>query len=342
MSPEDFQKLKQILAVPLRVVLVGHKSPDGDAVGACLAMQHYLERKGHQVQSIVPDGMPDFLSWLPDFSTIARYDTQEEICNQKILESDFIFMLDFNALHRLGAVLEKEITTKTNEQRILIDHHIAPEPIAAYMYSDPQACSTCQMVYDFILKMGEGDLIDKQVATCIYTGIMTDTLSFKTPLTSSHTHRVAADLIARGAVNYQISQYVYQQKTQQNLQILAIALRNLKVLSDVCAAYITLPAADLAHIERKKGDTEDLVNYALSLKNIHFAAIFIEDPQNNRIKISFRSQGNFSVNTFARKHFQGGGHQNAAGGISHLPLSDTIVKFEKLVLLLQKKINFFL
>lgn len=331
MNIQQFQKLKQILAVPSRMVLLGHKSPDGDAVGACLAMQYYLKRKGHIVQSIVPDAIPDVLSWMPDFASIFVYEKQENICNKKIKEADFIFLLDFNAFERLGKDLEKILLEKPKNNFAIIDHHKDPQKFSDYLFHNSKNSSTCELIYNFILKMQEEHLINKEIATCLYTGIITDTNAFKTPLTSSHTHRIVADLIEKGAVNYKISEYIYQQNTFEKLQILAIALKNLKILKDFFTAYITLSINDLAPIKRKKGDTENLVNYALSLKNVYFAAIFVEDEKKKMIKISFRSKGDFSVNHFAKKHFNGGGHKNAAGGISEQSLQKTLREFEKLL-----------
>ena len=199
------------------------------------------------------------------------------------------------------------------------------------MYSDVEMCSTCQMVYHFIVKMGDLNLIDSEISTCLYTGIMTDTGSFRFRSTTSLTHRVIADLIDKGAENDRIHSKVYDSSSYGRLQLLGQALRNLKVQSVYKTAYITLTQEEKIANNFKKGDTEGIVNYALSIKGIVMAAIFIEDKEQGIIKISFRSKGTFSVNQFARENFNGGGHDNAAGGKSDLSMEETINKFNKLL-----------
>ena len=331
MIPQQIQQIKQIISKPTSIVLVGHKNPDGDAVGACLAMQHYLSLKGHQVQSIVPNAIPDFLKWMPLVETIYKYDNQRAVSNKILSKAQWIFLLDFNALHRVGEDLQKQLEKQRKEFFLMIDHHQQPEEVAFYTYSDPKSCATCQMVYDFIVMMGDEHLINPTIATCLYTGIMTDTGSFKFSLTTSYTHRTVANLIDKGAINHKIQEAIFNNYSYAKLQILGLALNNIKILKEFYTAYIVLSAAQMEPIEYKKGDTEGLVNYGLSLKNIYLAAIFIEDLEQNIIKISFRSRGNFSVNTFARNHFNGGGHNNAAGGSSKETLLQTVQTFEGLL-----------
>jgi len=213
---------------------------------------------------------------------------------------------------------------------VLIDHHQQPDTFT-YMYSDVEMCSTCQMVYHFIEKMGDLNLIDSEISTCLYTGIMTDTGSFRFRSTTSLTHRVIADLIDKGAENHKIHSDVYDSSSYGRLQLLGQALSNLKVQSAYKTAYITLTQEEKIANNFKKGDTEGIVNYALSIQGVVMAAIFIEDKEQGIIKISFRSKGTFSVNQFARENFNGGGHDNAAGGKSDLSMEDTINKFNQLL-----------
>jgi phosphoesterase RecJ-like protein len=212
----------------------------------------------------------------------------------------------------------------------MIDHHQQPDDVK-YMYSDVTICSTAQMVYQFIEMNNDVDLIDKDMATCMYTGIMTDTGSFRFRSTTSTTHRIVADLIDKGAENDRIHNNVYDANSYNRLLLLGQALSNLQILPSYKTAYITLTDEEKKRFDFQKGDTEGVVNYALSLKGIIFAAIFIEDKEQNIIKISFRSKGNFSVNQFARNHFEGGGHDNAAGGKSHLSMEETVTKFSSLL-----------
>jgi phosphoesterase RecJ-like protein len=211
--------------------------------------------------------------------------------------------------------------------KIMIDHHQQPNDYALYMYSDISMSSTCEMVYNFICNLGDEDSIDQDISTCLYTGIMTDTGSFRFPSTTSTTHKVIANLIEKGANNAQIHNNIYDTNTYSRLQLLGCALSNLKVLPEYRTAYISLSQQELNTFNFKKGDTEGFVNYGLSLEGIVFAVIFIENEQENIVKVSLRSKGAFSVNEFSRAHFNGGGHTNAAGGKSDLGLKETIEKF---------------
>ena len=211
----------------------------------------------------------------------------------------------------------------------MIDHHQQPDSVAKFLYSDTSICSTCQMVYHFIEMLGQLHNLTPEIATCIYTGIMTDTGSFRFASTTSTTHRIVADLIEKGADNARIHSNVYDTNSYNRLQLLGRALSNMVVIEEFNTAYITLSQDELDEFNYQKGDTEGVVNYALSVVGVNFAAIFIEDVNNQIIKISFRSKGKFSVNQFARTYFNGGGHDNAAGGRSEVSMDSTISKFLK-------------
>lgn len=326
---KQFDELKSFLERPRNVVIVGHRNPDGDAIGASLGLCHYLKMKGHSPTVVVPNEYPDFLHWLPGSKATYRFDWQNSQSQRAIKASDIIFLLDFNALHRVGNDMQNTLEKYQNDF-MLIDHHQQPDDFS-YMYSDVEMSSTCQMVYHFIQKMGDLDLIDSKISTCLYTGIMTDTGSFRFRSTTSLTHRVIADLIDKGAVNDRIHSNIYDSNSYGRMQLLGQALSNLKVLPVFKTAYITLTQEEKTINDFKKGDTEGIVNYALSIQGVVMAAIFIEDKEQGIIKISFRSKGTFSVNQFARKHFNGGGHDNAAGGKSNLSMDDTINKFNALL-----------
>jgi phosphoesterase RecJ-like protein len=233
-------------------------------------------------------------------------------------------------LHRVGDDMEKTLEAYENDFA-MIDHHQQPESVATYLYSDTSICSTAQMVYHFLEMLGDTESITKDIATCLYTGIMTDTGSFRFRSTTSETHRIVAKLIEKGAENDKIHSNVYDSNSYNRLLLLGQALTNLKILPKYKTAFITLSEKEKKKFNYKKGDTEGVVNYALSLEDIVFAAIFIEDEEQKIIKISFRSKGVFSVNQFARNYFNGGGHDNAAGGKSDLSLSDTVEHFTSLL-----------
>lgn len=326
---KGFEELKTFLEKPKNIVIVGHRNPDGDAMGSTLALKLYLDKKGHNCTVVVPNEYPEFLHWLPSSDTTYRFDWQNSQSQRAINNSDIIFLLDFNALHRVGSDMQNTLEKYPNDFA-MIDHHQQPDDMK-YMYSDVEICSTSQMVYQFIEMNADLDLIDADIATCIYTGIMTDTGSFRFRSTTSTTHRIIADLIDKGAKNDRIHNNVYDANSYNRLLLLGKALSNLQILPSYKTAYITLTDEEKKRFDFQKGDTEGIVNYALSLKGIVFAAIFIEDQEQGIIKISFRSKGNFSVNQFARNHFDGGGHDNAAGGKSHLSLQETITKFTALL-----------
>ncbi|TXD49598.1 MULTISPECIES: DHH family phosphoesterase [unclassified Polaribacter] len=326
---KGFEELKSFLATPRNIVIIGHRNPDGDAIGSTLALKHYLDKKGHLATVVMPNEYPDFLHWLPGSKTTFRFDWQNSQSQKAINNSDLIFLLDFNALHRVGFDMKNTLDAYPNDFA-MIDHHQQPDAVK-YMYSDTEICSTCQMVYQFIEMNHDLELIDANVATCLYTGIMTDTGSFRFRSTTSKTHRIIADLIDKGAENDRIHSNVYDSNSYDRLLLLGKALSNLQILPTYKTAYITLTDAEKKQFDFQKGDTEGVVNYALSLKGISFAAIFIEDSEQAIIKISFRSKGKFSVNKFSRNHFEGGGHDNAAGGKSDLTMAETVAKFTALV-----------
>ncbi len=329
MITKGLDDLKVFLSKPKNVVIIGHRNPDGDAMGSTLALKFYLEKKGHKATVVVPNEYPDFLHWLPGSDSTFRFDWQNSQSMRAIKKSDLIFLLDFNALHRVGSDMQNTLEQYPNDFA-MIDHHQQPDDMK-YMYSDTEICSTCQMVYQYIEMNDDLHLIDKNIATCLYTGIMTDTGSFRFRSTTSKTHRIIANLIDKGAENDRIHNNVYDANSYNRLLLLGQALSNLKILPEYKTAFITLSSEEKKKYNFKKGDTEGVVNYALSLKGIIFAAIFIEDTEQKIIKISFRSKGAFSVNKFARNHFDGGGHDNAAGGRSEYSLEETVTNFTKIL-----------
>lgn len=326
---KGFEDLSKFLEKPRNIVIIGHRNPDGDAMGSTLGLQHYLSKKGHNPTVVVPNEYPNFLHWLPGSENTYRFDWQNSQSQRAIKASEIIFLLDFNALHRVGHDMQKTLENYANDFA-MIDHHQQPDDVK-YMYSDAEICSTCQMVYQFIELNNDLDLIDKDIATCLYTGIMTDTGSFRFRSTSSKTHRIIADLIDKGADNAKIHNNVYDANSYGRLLLLGQALSNLQILPEYKTAFITLTEQEKKKFNFQKGDTEGVVNYALSLKGIIFAAIFIEDTDQNIIKISFRSKGTFSVNKFSRNHFNGGGHDNAAGGKFLGKMEDVITHFKELL-----------
>tara|TARA_R110001592_G_scaffold26070_1_gene98154 strand:- start:36 stop:1070 length:1035 start_codon:yes stop_codon:yes gene_type:complete len=326
MNKGQISEIKALLSTPKNIVIVPHRNPDGDAMGSTLGLYHYLKLYHHNATIIAPNDYPDFLKWLPGDDTVLKFEANPEESHPLIEAADLIFTLDFNAFHRAGHQMA-EVLEKSEAIKIMIDHHQQPDDYAKYMYSDVKMSSTCEMVYNFIEMLGDVAKINSTIATCLYVGIMTDTGSFRFPATTSRTHEVIGQLIEKGAENSQIHNNIYDTNSYSRLQLLGRAMQNLKVLPELRTAYMTLSQAELDEFNFKKGDTEGFVNYALSLKGIIFAAIFIENKQDSIIKISLRSKGEFSVNEFSRAHFHGGGHTNAAGGRSDDDMPTTINNF---------------
>lgn len=329
MKIEHAHALKALLSAPKKAALIPHKNPDGDAIGSTLALWHYLCLQGHNARIIVPNDFPKFLKWMPGATEILNFERDNGKAKTFLEEADVIFTLDFNHLGRVGQMTP--LLESLSAPFVMIDHHQQPADYAQITYSDSSMSSTCEMVYRLLQDMGDGALINSDMANCLYTGIMTDTGSFKFSATTSQTHRVVADLLDKGAQGTEIHHKVYDTNTPNRLHLLGCALRNMVILPEFHTAYITLSQEELDRYGYQKGDTEGFVNYGLTLEGIRFAVIFIENKEEGILKISFRSVGDFSVNDFARTHFEGGGHDNAAGGRSEGSMAETTAYFESLL-----------
>ena len=329
MKKEEILAIQNLLATPKKIAIIPHRSPDGDAMGSTLALYHFLLKLNHKPTVISPNDFPNFLAWLPSSETVIIYENDRENCSKILNEAELVFTLDFNALHRTGEM--EQVLNKLSAPMIMIDHHQKPDSYATVTYSDTAIGSTCEMIYNLISFLDKKALLDKTIATCIYTGITTDSGSFRFPSTTSTTHRIVAELIDLGIDNSEIHNLLFDDNSSNRLQLLGRALQNIKVFPEYKTSYITLSQKELDEFHYQKGDTEGIVNYGLTIKGINFAAIFIEHKDENIIKISFRSQGSFDVNQFARENFNGGGHINAAGGKSYESMKATTNKFEDLL-----------
>ncbi|MDO4228945.1 MAG: bifunctional oligoribonuclease/PAP phosphatase NrnA [Capnocytophaga sp.] len=310
MNIHDIEATKFLLEKRLKISIIPHKNPDGDAIGSCLGLYHYLKLNNHDATVVSPNDFPDFLKWLPESENVIIYDNEPEKATQQIEKSELIFTLDFNSLKRADTLTPLLEASKATF--VMIDHHQEPDDYAKIIFSNPMASSTCSMLYSFIDAMGDKDCINATIASCLYTGIMTDTGNFKYASTTKDTLQIASFLIEKGANNSQINSYVYDNNSYDRLQLLSVALKNMVYIEKYNTAYTTLTNEELAQHNFQKGDTEGFVNYGLSIKNTVLAVIFIQDK--DYVKISFRSKNQYDVNTFARKYFNGGGHINASGG----------------------------
>lgn len=323
------EEMKQLIEKSKNIIITTHKNPDGDAIGSSLGLYHYLKKINKNVTVIVPDSFPDFLNWLEDSDKIICYENHKEQADKLFNQADLLFSLDYNALERVGEMAEP--IKNSSAIKIMIDHHQDTQNFANHYFVDTDCCSTAQLIYEFIEKLNDLKNITKNAAESIYCGIMTDTGSFRYPSTTSKTHRIIAHLIDVGAENSKIHQAVFDNNTTDRLRLLGFALTNkMKVFPEKGFAYISLSQTELKQFNFKKGDTEGLVNYPLSIQGIKFSVLITEKEKD--VSMSFRSKEDVFVNEFAKVNFQGGGHVYAAGGKSDLTLEETITKLEKLIM----------
>lgn len=326
---EPIQAFYSQLTTPKKVVITAHQKPDGDAMGSSLGLYHVLVQLGHSVTVISPTNWASFLKWMPAANKVVDFELSKEVAIKYLEEAEVLFCLDFNVLHRtknMAPVLERLQCTK-----ILIDHHEQPQvQYFSYGISNTAKSSTCEMVYDFIVDSGHADKINVEVAQCLYTGVMTDTGSFRFPATTASVHTMVARLKETGFNHTLVHENIYDSSLENRLRFIGHALLNrLEVLYECNAAIMAISKNDLLRFHIKTGDTEGLVNYLLTIQGIKFGALVIDRDEER--KWSFRSKGNFDVNLFARTHFEGGGHFNAAGGRTDDSLDATVWKFKKVI-----------
>ncbi|GAB2702822.1 bifunctional oligoribonuclease/PAP phosphatase NrnA [Mucilaginibacter koreensis] len=321
--------LTELLAQPRKVVITTHHKPDGDAMGSSLGLYNYLIQLGHYVQVITPTDYPEFLSWMPGNEEVMIYTEQPEQSAQLIAEAELIFCLDFNALSRINEM--GELVRASAAKKVMIDHHLEPEGFDDYRHWNIKACATAQLIYEFIAtELNDKEKITPEVATCLYTGIMTDSGSFRLPNTTSAVHRMVADLIDAGAVNWRIHELVYNSASENRLRFLGYCLSNkLEVLREYNTAIISVTHEELEKYDIATGDTEGVVNYALSITGIRLAAFMVE--RKDKVKLSLRSKAEFPANEICKKYFNGGGHRNAAGGQSSDSLEAVVQQFKSIL-----------
>ena len=327
MIENQLEQLKQWLDKPAAVVIIPHKNPDGDAMGSCLAWQGILNQLGHSTTVIAPNDYPNFLHWLPRHDSVLIYENNQKVADKLIAAADMVFTLDFNTLKRIDQMGVR--VSESSAKKIMIDHHQEPDDYADIMFSNPAIGSTCEFVFQIIEGLGLVQNINKDIASSLYTGIVTDTGSFRFPSVTAATHRAVATLIDAGANHSQIHEKIKDNARPDRLKLLGIALNNMIFIIKYRTAYITLSQDELDACNYQKGDTEGFVNYGLSVAGIEMAVLMTESKKENMIKISFRSKGDLAVNLFAKTYFEGGGHINAAGGKSNKSLQETEAYFLK-------------
>ncbi|XZF15340.1 DHH family phosphoesterase [Chitinophagaceae bacterium MMS25-I14] len=325
---KQIQDIFPLLQSPKKIFITTHHKPDGDAIGSMLGLYHYFIAKGHEVVPVSPSEVPDFLTWMPGIDKVLNYEEVPQPAQDALAAADIIFCLDFNDFSRVKH-MESYLAAAT-QPKVLIDHHMFPKPVWDYGMSIPEKSSTCEMVYDFINLSGDNALIDTDMARCLYTGVMTDTGSFRFPVTTASVHEMVADFKRRGMEHSTIHEEVYDSWSLNRMRFIGYMLiERMEIFPKWHAGLVTISRKDLQLFQLNTGDTEGLVNYPLSIAGIRFATLITE--RSDEVKMSFRSKGNFDVNRFAREHFNGGGHFNASGGRSVASFSDTVTKFKEIL-----------
>ena len=331
----DIQGVKSLLSSPKKIVITSHRNPDGDAIGSSLGLYHYLVQLGHSVTVTFPSGFPPIFEWMPDSDKIIIFDLQQALTRKAFEEADVIFALDYNSLDRIDKMGEI-IRPLSKKHKIMIDHHREPEPFVDFMLSDITASSTSELVFDFIKMLGDLDKVNKVVGECLYTGIVTDTGSFKFA-TSPKLFRTVADLIERGVDDYLLQDLIHNNLPEKVLRLLGHCLYDrMEVLPEYKTGIVWLSKKDYEIFDIQRGDTEGIVNHVLSMKDVRLAFFVTEQP--TIVKISMRSKGDLNVQEICKDHFNGGGHKNASGGYSYATLKATIDKFKNLLPLYKEKI----
>lgn len=326
---QNIQAFKEYLSVNRKVLIITHFKPDADALGSSLGLAGYLKKKNHNVTVITPSDYPDFLSWMPGNPDVVIFtkDKSKDI-ERRTAESDIIFCLDFSSLKRINDL--GELVERSPAKKVLIDHHLEPEAFADFVQWDDHAASTAELVYALIKELDDEAEVDRDIANCLYAGLMTDTGGFRHSNTTKKVFETAAALVDHGAEPAMVSKLIYDTNSLERMRLMGFVLNEkLNVIPEYRTAYIALRTEDLKKYSSQTGDTEGLVNFGLSVKGIKLAVLISERKEN--IKLSFRSLGDFSVNDFARKHFDGGGHKNAAGGQTTLTFDETLKKFLELL-----------
>lgn len=321
-------KLKQLIDQPKQIVILTHKNPDGDAVGSSTGLYHFLVSRGHQVNIIIPNDIPEFLMWVPGCEHIHIHAQNKERTEKIIQDAELIFYLDFNSVSRIDKIYKN--IKDTDVPGVMIDHHPNPEYFATVVFSDTTASATAELVYRIILDVTGKEEVSQNIAIGLFVGIMTDTGCFSYNSSNPVTYLAIANLLRTGIDKDDIFSKVYDNYSFQRLRMLGHSLKNkMEYFPEYRTGIISLTARELDEYEYNIGDTEGFVNYPLTIKDVIFSALFIE--KKDMVKISFRSKGKFPVNRFSSNHFNGGGHLNAAGGESYESLANVLNRFKGLL-----------
>lgn len=322
------KKLEESISESDSILLVCHVNPDGDAVGSMLALYHYLTSKGRSVAMLSPNYLQEFLLWMQGAEQINVFLRNRKKARRIIEAATLIIFLDFNQRSRMGEA--ERFLIMSGAKKILIDHHVDPQDFADIIISEPSFCSTAELVHRLVTDINGGSFSSPEYNEAVYVGIITDTGNFEHGTYTGDTMRIIAGLLDSGVEKGRIFDKVYNNFSLDRMRLQGLALHSrLTLVEGFPVAYIWLTKKDLEEFGYSKGDTEGFVNMPLSVRGIKVSALLVE--KDGFIKVSLRSKGLFSVNDFAVRYFNGGGHVNAAGGELYMPLNQACLFFEQCV-----------
>jgi bifunctional oligoribonuclease and PAP phosphatase NrnA len=323
-------QVKTVLENVQTIVITAHRSPDGDSIGSSLALYHYLRSKNYSVKVCMPDPCPYFLNWLSGSNEILNTEENYNQVRDAIDEADLVFCLDFNDLSRVGKTMN-EFLIASSSYKVMIDHHLHPSEEFDLVFSDVSACSTAQLIYDFVVALGDEKILPLESGYGIYCGIMTDTGSFRFPSMAARTHEILAALMRLGVKHYEIHENIYDTNTLDRLKLRGYAINEkLELIEPQQTTIISLTKEEMERYNYRKGDTEGLVNVGLSIEGIT-RSIYLQEGE-GLIKMSFRSKGiDNPVNQIASRYFHGGGHANASGGKFEGSMEDAIRELKRVI-----------
>lgn len=335
MEKSFVKRFYQLLNACPQVVIITHHNPDGDAVGSLLSLYYYLKYKGYKAAAIVPSDFPEFYKWMPGINEILVHKQASVQAPDIIASADIIICLDFNSPSRVAELSEH--LEKSDAVKVLIDHHQYPADIFQLSYTDYDASSTAEMVYNLIEASGDAGLIDQIIATALYVGIVTDTGSFSYSANNPSTYEAMARLMQTGIDGEHIHRMVYGTFSEDRLKLLGFCLsEKMVVYSDIATAVMTLTNKEKNKYNYNSGDNEGIVNYGLAIRNVIVSAMLTE--RKDYVKLSLRSKGQFNVGEIARKHFGGGGHINAAGADIYATMDNAAIQLLEVLRLYKDEI----
>jgi bifunctional oligoribonuclease and PAP phosphatase NrnA len=322
-KPEEKKLLLEVLTSKPKILITTHANPDGDAIGSLLGLYLYFKKQGYPVWAVSPNEYPDFLAWMPGNEEVIDYTKNRSKARKLIEQADVIFHLDYNEIKRSGEMAEP--LAASGAYKIMIDHHPNPQLDVKCAISRTEASSTAELIFEFLSELFPSPF-DRAICECLYTGILTDTGCFSYNSSRTRTFEIVSKLLEFGIEKDQIYRSIFDNYSESRMRLLGYCLNNkMQVLPEYNTAFISISLEEQQMFNFSTGDSEGFVNYPLSIRGIRFTALFIE--RKDKIKISLRSRGMFPANAFSKAHFSGGGHLNAAGGESSLPLNETIEKF---------------